>query len=85
MGKVVHRSYASKKKALERIKAKRRERQKEIKEPLSRHDKNDVMDEVGTAMKLYHIIYLTKRCDNGTTTAAPIAAKRVATAKITHQ
>jgi len=40
MGKVVHRSYASKRKALERIKAKRRERRKEIREPLSRHDKN---------------------------------------------
>ncbi|PKK57210.1 hypothetical protein RhiirC2_798464 [Rhizophagus irregularis] len=57
MGKV-HRSYSSKRKALERIKAKRRERKKEIREPLSRHDKNgkllfgggadtvDVMDEV---------------------------------------
>ena len=40
MGKVVHRSYASKRKALERIKAKRRERRKEIREPLSQHDKN---------------------------------------------
>ena len=39
MGKV-HRSYNSKRKALERIKAKRRERKKEIREPLSRHDKN---------------------------------------------
>ena len=36
----VHRSYNSKRKALERIKAKRRERKKEIREPLSRHDKN---------------------------------------------
>jgi hypothetical protein len=39
MGKV-HRSYSSKRKALKRIKAKRRERKKEIREPLSRHDKN---------------------------------------------
>ena len=36
----VHRSYNSKRKALERIKAKRRERKKETREPLSRHDKN---------------------------------------------
>ncbi|CAB5381477.1 uncharacterized protein OCT59_009741 [Rhizophagus irregularis] len=42
MGKV-HRSYSSKRKALERIKAKRRERKKEIREPLSRHDKNDAL------------------------------------------
>jgi len=40
MGKVVYRSYASKRKALGQIKAKRRERRKEIREPLSRHDKN---------------------------------------------
>jgi hypothetical protein len=40
MGKVVHRSYASKREALERIKAKRRERRKEIRKPLSRQDKN---------------------------------------------
>ncbi|CAB4387544.1 unnamed protein product [Rhizophagus irregularis] len=39
MGKV-HCSYSSKRKALERIKAKRRERKKEIREPLSHHDKN---------------------------------------------
>jgi hypothetical protein len=37
---MVHRSYSSKKKALERIKAKRRERKKEISKPLSRQDKN---------------------------------------------
>lgn len=40
MGKV-HRSYNSKKKALEQIKAKRKERKNGIiREPLSRHDKN---------------------------------------------
>ena len=39
MGKA-HRSYNSKRKALERIKAKREERKKEIRKPLSHHDKN---------------------------------------------
>jgi hypothetical protein len=42
MGKV-HRPYNSKRKVLKRIKAKRKERKKEIRKPLSHHDKNGML------------------------------------------
>ncbi|CAB4397517.1 unnamed protein product [Rhizophagus irregularis] len=77
MGKV-HRSYSSKRKALERIKAKRRERKKEIREPLSRHDKNVYISQLEKHIGL-------QDDNNGTTITTPTTAGRVATTAATHQ